>query len=653
MTAELFIRRPVMTTLLMLGIVIFGLMAYQLLPVSDLPNVDLPTVLVTATVPGASPETMASAVATPLERQFTTIAGVTSITSTSALGLTQITVQFTLDRNIDAAAQDIGAAVTQAQKLLPPQMPAPPTYQKVNPADQPVLYLSLGSPTLPLYQVDEYAETLLAQRISTVSGVAQVLVFGAQKFAVRVQVDPNALASRGIGIDEVERAIAQANVNLPTGTLYGTHRAFTVQATGQLTDAAAYRPLIVAYRKGNPVLLQELGQVIDGVQLDKVASWYNADRAVILAVQRQPGTNTSQVVDAIRGLLPALESQLPSSVQLRVLYDQSDSIRESITDMQFTLLLTIALVVMVIFLFLRNVSATIIPSLAVPMSIIGTFAVMYLLVSGFVSLTLTPMAGSRFLRQPGHGGSRLYAASERVFAGMLDVYDRTLQWVFRHKPGTMGVLALTFVVTGVFFWIIPKGFLATEDTGQIIGFTEASQDVSFDAMVRHQQEIADIVRHNPAVEALMSSVGVDQQTGNVVPNTGRLFIRLRPRWARPAAEKVVAQLRRDLADVLGMNVYLQIPPPVTIGGAITKAPYQYTMQSTDFQELTQWAPVLFERIRELPGLEDVNTDFQTASPQVVVDIDRDRASTLGLTADQIENALYDAYGARQVSTIYT
>jgi len=744
-TTELFIRRPVMTTLVMLGIVIFGLMAYRLLPVSDLPNVDLPTILVTATVPGASPETMASAVATPLERQFTTIAGVTAITSTSALGLTQITVQFSLDRNIDAAAQDIGAAITQAQKLLPPQMPAPPTYQKVNPADQPVIYLSLSSPTLPLYQVDEYAETLLAQRISTVSGVAQVLVFGSQKFAVRVQVDPNALASRGIGIDEVERAIAQANVNLPTGTLYGAHRAFTVQATGQLMNAAAYRPLIVAYRKGSPVLLQELGQVIDSVQLDKVASWYDADRAVILAVQRQPGTNTIKVVDAIRGLLPALEPQLPSSVQLKILYDQSDSIRESITDMQFTLLLTIALVVMVIFLFLRNVSATIIPSLAVPMSIIGTFAVMYLLgytldnlslmaltlsvgfvvddaivmlenivrhmeagegrmeaalkgageigftilsmtlslaavfipvlfmggvagrllhefavtigvavlVSGFVSLTLTPMASSRFLRQPGHGGSRLYAASEKVFTGMLDIYDRTLQWVFRHKQGTMGVLALTFVLTGVFLWMIPKGFLPTEDTGQIVGFTEASQDISFEAMVRHQQEIADIVRHHPAVEALMSSVGVDQQTGNVVPNTGRLLVRLRPRAQRPTAEKVVAQLRRDLAGVLGMNVYLQIPPPVTIGGAITKAPYQYTVQSTDLPELTQWAPVLFEKIRLLPGLEDVNTDFQIASPQVVVDIDRDRASALGLTADQIENALYDAYGARQVSTIYT
>src|SRR5437870_10509546 len=549
MTTQLFIRRPVMTTLVMLGIVIFGFMAYGQLPVSDLPNVDLPTILVSATVPGASPETMASAVATPLERQFTTIAGVTSITSSSALGLTQITVQFSLDRSIDAAAQDIGAAVTQAQKLLPPQMPAPPTYQKVNPADQPVLYLSLSSPTLPLYQVDEYAETLLAQRISTISGVAQVLVFGSQKYAVRVQLDPSALASRGIGIDEVEHAIGQANVNLPTGTLYGTHRAFTVQATGQLMNAEAYRPLIVAYRKGSPVLLGELGRVIDSVQLDKVASWYNTDRAVVLAVQRQPGTNTINVVDAIRGLLPVLEPQLPSSVQLRVLYDQSQSIRESIKDMQFTLLLAIALVVMVIFLFLRNLSATIIPSLAVPMSIIGTFAVMYLLgytldnlslmaltlsvgfvvddaivmlenivrhmeagedrmtaalrgageigftilsmtlslaavfipvlfmggvagrllhefavtigvavlVSGFVSLTLTPMASSRFLRQPGHGGSRLYAASERVFTGMLDVYDRSLQWVFRHPRGTMAVLALTFVVTGVFFWRIPKG----------------------------------------------------------------------------------------------------------------------------------------------------------------------------------------------------
>src|SRR5438094_3168705 len=343
MTTQLFIRRPVMTTLVMLGIVIFGFMAYGQLPVSDLPNVDLPTVLVTATVPGASPETMASAVATPLERQFTTIAGVTSITSTSALGLTQITVQFSLDRSIDAAAQDIGAAVTQAQKLLPPQMPAPPTYQKVNPADQPVLYLSLSSPTLPLYQVDEYAETLLAQRISTISGVAQVLVFGAQKFAVRVQVDPNALATRGIGIDEVEQAVAAANVNLPTGTLYGAHQAVTLQATGQLNDAEAYRPVIVAYRNGSPVRLEELGRIINSVQTDKVASWYRDERAVILAIQRQPGTNTVEIVDNIRALLPTFRQALPASLNLVTLYDRSAAIRDSLHDVETTLLLSIEL----------------------------------------------------------------------------------------------------------------------------------------------------------------------------------------------------------------------------------------------------------------------------------------------------------------------
>src|SRR5438552_486363 len=600
MTAELFIRRPVMTTLLMLGIVIFGLMAYQLLPVSDLPNVDLPTVLVTATVPGASPETMASAVATPLERQFTTIAGVTSITSTSALGLTQITVQFTLDRNIDAAAQDIGAAVTQAQKLLPPQMPAPPTYQKVNPADQPVLYLSLSSPTLPLYQVDEYAETLLAQRISTISGVAQVLVFGSQKYAVRVQLDPSALASRGIGIDEVEHAIAQANVNLPTGTLYGTHRAFTVQATGQLMNAEAYRPLIVAYRNGSPVLLGELGRVIDSVQLDKVASWYNADRAVVLAVQRQPGTNTINVVDAIRGLLPVLEPQLPSSVQLRVLYDQSQSIRESIKDMQFTLLLAIALVVMVIFLFLRNLSATIIPSLAVPMSIIGTFAVMYLLgytldnlslmaltlsvgfvvddaivmlenivrhmergepameaalrgsreigftiismtlslaavfipvlfmrgilgrllhefavtiamavlVSGLVSLTLTPMLCSRFVRshqQQRHG--QVYQVTQRFFDGMLRAYEWALQRVLRHARLTLLASLLVLAGTVWLFIVIPKGFFPSEDTGQMFAVTEAGQDISFEALVQHQLAVMHVLDQETNILNYTSSVG--------------------------------------------------------------------------------------------------------------------------------------------------
>src|SRR5574341_1544548 len=519
MNTALFIRRPIMTTLVMAGILFFGIMGYRLLPVSDLPNVDFPTIQVTASLPGASPETMASAVATPLEKQFSTIAGIDSMTSSSALGLTNITIQFTLDRHIDAAAQDVQAAIAKAQTQLPPGMPIPPTYQKVNPADQPILYLALSSPTLPLYSVDEYAETLLAQRISTISGVAQVQVFGSQKYAVRVQLDPSALASRGIGIDEVQKAVAQGNVNLPTGTLYGPYQAFNVQATGQLTDAAAYRPLIVAYRNGSPVRLEQLGRVIDSVQTDKVASWYNDDRSVILAIQRQPGTNTIEVVNSIRKILPSFQAQLPASVKLSTLYDRSASIRDSVNDVQFTLLLAIALVVLVIFLFLRNVSATIIPSLALPMSIVGTFMAMYALgytidnlslmaltlavgfivddaivmlenivrhmelgegrleaalngareigftivsmtlslaavflpvlfmggivgrllhefavvigaaviVSGIVSLTLTPMACSRFLRPPRESPSRLYAASERVFTGMLAIYEGALQ----------------------------------------------------------------------------------------------------------------------------------------------------------------------------------------------------------------------------------
>jgi HAE1 family hydrophobic/amphiphilic exporter-1 len=739
----LFIRRPVLTTLLMAAILLFGAMAYQRLPVNDLPNVDFPTIQVSASLPGANPETMASAVATPLERQFTTIAGIDSMTSTSGLGLTQITIQFTLDRDIDGAAQDVQAAITKAAPLLPPGMPTPPTYQKVNPADQPVLYLALSSPTLPLYTVDEYAQTNLAQRISTISGVAQVTVFGSQKYAVRVQVDPRALASRGIGIDEVEQAIARANVNKPTGTLYGAHQAVTVQATGQLTDAAAYRPIIIAYRNGSPVRLEEIGRVIDGVQTDKVAGWFNDDRAVVLAIQRQPGTNTIQVVDAIRALLPTLQQQLPASVTLAVLYDRSASIRESVHDVQFTLILAIALVVMVIFLFLRNLSATIIPSLAVPMSIVGTFTVMYLfgytidiislmaltlcvgfvvddavvmlenivrhmeagdsrmeaalkgareigftivsmtlslaavfipvffmggvvgrllhefavtivaavLVSGVVSLTLTPMLCSRFLRPPHQSRSRLYRVSERFFDGMLRIYDGTLRWALRHRRATMASLIATFVVTAYFFATIPKGFIPTEDTGQIFIFTEAAQDISFEAMKERQRAVADIVRKDPYVEQFMSFIGAGGT--NVVPNTGRMFIRLKPRDQRPPAEAVIAQLRPKLAAVPGIRVYPQVLPLIRIGGQLTKAVYQYTLQDADLQELYHWAPLMFERLRELPGLQDVNTDLLITSPQVIVDIDRNKAALLDVTAEQIENALGAAYGSRQVSTIYT
>jgi HAE1 family hydrophobic/amphiphilic exporter-1 len=740
---ELWIRRPVMTTLVMLGILVFGIMAYQLLPVSDLPNVDFPTIQVSASLPGATPDTMASAVATPLEKQFSTIAGIDSMTSTSAQGLTSITIQFSLERDIDGAAQDVQAAIAKTQPQLPPGMPTPPTFQKVNPADQPILYLALASETLPLYTVDEYAQTMLAQRISTLSGVAQVQVFGSQKYAVRIQVDPNALAARGLGIDEVEAAIARGNVNLPTGTLSGAHQSFSVQATGQLTDAAAYRRLIVAYRNGSPVRLEALGRVVDAVQNDRIASWYKNERAVVLAIQRQPGTNTVQVVDRIRTLLPTIREQLPPSVTLVPLYDRSVSIRESVHDVQFTLLLAVALVILVIFLFLRNLSSTVIPSLALPMSIVGTFAAMYVLgysidnlslmaltlcvgfvvddaivmlenivrhlemgkgrmeaalagareigftivsmtlslaavfipvlfmggvvgrllhefavtigvavlVSGFVSLTLTPMACSRFLRPPRGRHGALYRASEQVFVAMLAVYERTLRGVLRHPRVTLAVLATTLAATAYLFTVVPKGFIPTEDTGQIFAFTEAAQDISFDSMARHQQEVAAIVAKNPHVDSFFSSIGAGGP--NVVPNTGRIFIRLKPRQTRPPAEAIVQQLRRDLSGIPGINVYPQVLPTIRIGGNLTKGLYQYTLQDGDLAELYHWAPIVFEKLRAVPGFLDVNSDLQITSPQVMVAIDRDRASSLGVTAAQIETALGTAFGSKQVSTIYT
>jgi HAE1 family hydrophobic/amphiphilic exporter-1 len=742
---ELFIRRPVMTTLVMLGILLFGVMGYRLLPVSDLPNVDFPTIQVSASLPGASPETMASAVATPLEKQFSTIAGIDSMTSTSALGTTQITLQFALSRNIDAAAQDVQAAITAAQRQLPPDMPSPPTYSKVNPADAPILYLALSSSTLPLSTVDEYAETTMAQRISMVSGVSQVAVFGSQKYAVRIQLDPSALASRGIGIDDVQAAIAKANVNLPTGTLQGSNQAFTVQATGQLTDAAAYRPLIVAYRNGSPVRLDQIGRVIDSVQNDLVATWHDNTRAIVLAIQRQPGTNTVEVVDSIRKLLPTFRAELPGGVAMSVLYDRSESIRASVTDVKFTLLLTIALVVLVIFLFLRNVSATVIPSLALPMSIVGTFAVIYvlgftldnlslmaltlsvgfvvddaivmlenivrhmehgegvleaarhgsreigftilsmtlslaavflpvlfmggiigrlfhefavtvvsaILVSGLVSLSLTPMLCSRFLHPPGaerHG--RLYTWTERGFEHLLAVYRRTLEWALAHRRTILAIFVLSLVGTGYLFVVVPKGFIPSEDTAQVFGFTEAAQDISFDAMVRHQHEVAAIVRQDPNVETFMSSVGAAGP--NATGNTGRIFMHLKPRSERKlSADQVIQELRPKFAKLVGIRVFLQNPPTIRIGGNLTKSLYQYALTGPDTKELYRVAPLLEAKMRALPGLQDVTSDLQVSSPQATVQIERDKASALGVTADQIENALYDAYGTRQVSTIYT
>jgi HAE1 family hydrophobic/amphiphilic exporter-1 len=732
-----------MTSLVMVAIFLFGIAAYKLLPVNDLPNVDFPTIQVTASLPGANPDTMASAVATPLERQFSTIAGLDSMTSTSGTGTTRITLQFNLSRNIDDAAQDVQAAISRASRQLP-DMPSPPSFNKVNPADSPVLYVALSSPTLPLYTVDDYAETFMAQRISMISGVAQVSVFGAQKYAVRAQVDPKALASRQIGIDEVGNALARGNVNLPTGVLDGRRQAFAVQATGQLYKAADYRPLIVAYRNGSPVRLNQIGQVIDSVENDKVASWYKETRAVVLAIQRQPGTNTIEVVDNIKKLLPVFRAQIPASVDLNVLYDRSVSIRESVADVKLTLVLTVCLVVMVIFLFLRNLSATLIPSLALPFSLIGTFAAMYamdfsvnnisllaltlsvgfvvddaivmlenivrhmehgegvmeaalkgsreigftilsmtlslvavfipvlfmggllgkilhefavtitfaILISGFVSLTLTPMLSSRFIKPPAsqrHG--RLYLVMERFFNGMLHYYERSLKVVIRYRFATIMLIFVLTAATGYLFLKIPKGFLPTEDTGQVFAFTEAAQGISFDDMVKHQRQLAAIVAKDPNVDAFMSAVGASGIS--VANNTGRIFMRLKPRSERTlTADQVIQELRPKVSGVPGIMMFMQNLPSIRIGGTLTKSQYQFTLQSPDTDELYRSAVNLEAKLKTISQLQEVTSDLQIKSPQVNVEIDRDKASALGLSAEQIEDALYSAYGSRQVSTIY-
>ncbi|MDD3293741.1 MAG: efflux RND transporter permease subunit [Geobacteraceae bacterium] len=740
----LFIKRPVMTTLVMASILIFGLFAYRLLPVNDLPNVDFPTIQVTANLPGANPDTMASAVATPLEKQFSTIAGIDSMTSTNGNGSTRITIQFDLSRDIDAAAQDVQAAISSASRQLPHSMPAPPSFRKVNPADQPIIYLALSSRTLPLYIVNEYAETAVSQRISMLSGVAQVQVFGAQKYAVRAQLDPKALASRGIGIDEVSSALSSANVNLPVGTFSGKRQAFTIQAAGQLYNADAFRPVVVAYRNGTPVRLQELGKVIDGVENDKVASWFNNTRAVVLAVQRQPGTNTIEVVDAIKGLLPGFRSQLPASVDLDIIYDRSISIRESVSDVTFTLALTVFLVVLVIFLFLRNAPATLIPSLALPFSLIGTFAAMYLmgfsintisllaltlsvgfvvddaivmlenivrhmeqgdsamdaalkgsreigftivsmtlslvavfipvlfmggimgrllhefavtismaiLISGFVSLTLTPMLCGRFLRPvtPERHG-RLYEVMERFFQGMLRVYEKSLRAVLERRRITAACVVVLTLATVWLFVSIPKGFLPTEDTGQIFVFTEAAPGISFEEMKEKQGQLAAIVGADPDVAAFMSSVGSGGAGGSF--NSGRMNIRLKPRHERKlSSDEIIRNFRKLAAAVPGIRMFPQNPPAIRIGGRLTKSQYQYTLQSPDTEALYAGAAALEEKMKALPQLQDVTSDLQMNNPRVSVIMDRDKASALGISAERIEDTLYYAYGSRQVSTIY-
>jgi HAE1 family hydrophobic/amphiphilic exporter-1 len=745
--SEPFIRRPVMTTLVMLSILVFGVMAYTKLPVSDLPNVDFPTISVTASLPGASPATMATAVATPLEREFSAIDGLDSMISTSSMGGTQITLQFNLNRNIDAAAQDVQVAISRAARNLPGDMPTPPYFRKVNPADQPILRLALTSPTLPLYTLNEYGETMLSQQISMVSGVAQVQVFGSQKYAVRIQLDPRKMASRGIGIDQVADAVKRANVNLPTGTLYGANQAFTVQTSGQLTHAAPYRAIILSYRDGSPVRLEDLGAVLDSVENNKTAAWYLDQRSVALAVYRQPGTNTVAVTREVKKLLPAFQAQLPASVSLHILYDQSESIEESVTDVKFTLLFTLALVVLVIFLFLRRLSDTIIPSLAMPMSLVGTFIVMYLLgysidnlslmalilavgfvvddaivmlenivrhlemgegpvkaalngsreigftiismtlslvavfipvlfmggilgrlfqefavtigvailISGAISLTLTPMLCSRFLRanqREDRPPNRLYAASEKFYEGMLRLYGRSLRWFLGHRRMTLLFLVVALALTGGLFKIIPKGFIPSEDRSLIYVMTEAAEGISWDAMQRQQRSLAEVARQEPNVEAFMSSAGA--RAGSITgQNTGILVLRLTRRSERRhSADEIIQLLRPKMAQVPGIRAFLQNPPPIRVGGRLSKSQYQYTLQGADVEELYRLAPLLAEKMQALPGFQDVTTDLQLKNPQVNIDIDRDKASTLGVSAEQIEDALYTAYGARQISTIY-
>ncbi|HEY3346779.1 MAG TPA: efflux RND transporter permease subunit [Nitrospirota bacterium] len=743
--SEIFIRRPIMTSLVMAAVVIFGIAGYSLLPVSDLPNVDFPTINVSASLPGASPETMASSVATPLEKQFATIAGIDSMSSTNSLGSTQITIQFNLGRDIDAAAQDVQAAIAKSARLLPADMPSPPSYQKVNPADEPILYLTLSSPTIPLSSVDDFAQTFMAQRISMVSGVAQVSVYGSQKYAVRVQLDPRALATRQIGIDDVSSAVDKANVNLPTGTLFGESNTFTIQANNELTTAEKFRPLVVAYRNGTPVYLKELGHVIDSVENNKVAAWFVNTRTIILAIQRQPGTNTVEVVDSIKKLFPDFRAQMPAAMDLNVVIDRSETIRASVHDVKFTLLLSLCLVVMVIFLFLRNFSATLIPSLALPVSIIGTFSVMYLLgysvdnmslmaltlsigfvvddaivmlenivrhmekgepphqaalkgsreigftilsmtislvavfipvlfmggilgrllhefavtigtaitVSGVVSLTLTPMLCSRFLKAPGeikHG--HIYAASERFFAGMLNLYRRSLTFVFRHRRATMLVTLASLITSMYLFYIMPMGFLPSEDTGLINGNTEAAQGISFDSMREHQLALAKIVQADKNVDSFIVRVGGGGSSSST--NTGRFMIRLKPRSQRKlSSDEVIQELRPKLAKVPGIQVFLQNPPPVRIGGQSSKSLYQLTLTCPDTGDLYKYEPELEARMREIPGLMDVTSDLQITNPQVNLDIYRQKASALGVSVQQIEEALYTAYGSRQVSTILT
>ncbi len=751
--SETFIRRPIATSLLMLGIALFGVIAYRALPVSDLPQVDYPTINVSASLPGANPDTMASAVATPMERQFTTIAGLDSMISNSSQGSTNITLQFDLSRDIDGATVDVETAIAEAMPLLPPGMPTPPSFRKTNPGDSPILSIFLTSPTMRLSDLDEYAETMVAQRISMVSGVAQVQVFGSAKYAVRVQVDPNTLAARQIGLNEIDTALKNWNVNLPTGTLYGAKTAYQVQANGQLMRAAAYRPMIVTYHNGAPVRLDQVAHVIDSVEDDKQMSQiYGGEygtagtRGVSLAIFRQPGSNTIAVIDSIKDLLPSFQSQMPPTVHLGLRGDRSKNIREAFQDIQFTMFATLALVIMVIFLFLRNFSATMIPAMALPFSVVGTFSVMYLLnfsmnnismmalilsigfvvddaivmlenivrhiekgekplaaalngsreigftivsmtlslaavfipilfmagilgrlfrefavtictailISGMVSVSLTPMLCSRFLRDTHHDTHGfLYRFIEKLFDGMLHLYSGSLRWVLRHRVVMMASFLLVLAITGYLYVVVNKGFIPDTDNDNFNIQVEAAQGTSYYQMVRFMQQVSRVVVQDPDVETFYSSTGGGGGFGGS-SNTGRVMVNLKPRRQRVATvNDIVNRLRPRVSNFPGLRVFLTIPQAIRVGGRMSKSSYDFTLYGPDTQQLYTEAQKLEKLVNHVPGLAEVTSDLQIKNPRVNVILDRDRAAALNLNWNSIASTLYDAFGPQLSSTIYS
>jgi len=739
-----FIEKPIMTTLLMAAVMIFGAFGYSTLPVSELPNVDFPTIQVSASLPGADPQTMASSVATPLESQFSTIAGISSMTSTSGQGSTSITIQFNLDRDIDGAAGDVQTAIQAAARQLPSNLPSPPTLRKVNPSDSPIIYLAMQSPTMPLYQLDKYAENLLARQLSTLAGVAQVNIYGSQIYAARVQLDPFALAARGIGINQVASAIQSANVNQATGQLNGQTQATLIHTNGQLEDAAAYNQQIIAYQNGAPVRIKDVGRAVDSVENNLVGSWYNGKQAIVLAIQRQPGSNTIQIVDSINRVIPKFLNTLPKSVTLNVIYDRSQSIRASVSDVQTTLLIAAVLVVMVIFLFLRTLSATIIPSIALPLAVVGTFAgmaflgysldnlslmaltlsvgfvvddaivmlenimrhveegekpyeaalkgsseigftilsmtvslaavfipivfmggivgrllhefavtiILAIVVSGIVSVTLTPMLCSRFIK-PGkssHHG-KFYEWSERTFKRVESGYERSLQWSLHHRGIIFASFLASLVLTVVMFMVSKTDFIPSTDTGQIRTQTEASDRTSFTKMTQYQMQAANIAAQDKNIDGVMSFVGGGGSRSGT--NTGTLLFKLKPRSHRAlSADQIINELRPKLSGIPGLKLYMTNPPAIPIGGQQSKAQYQYTLQDLDQNELQSYAIQLQAALGNTAGFQDVNSDLDISAPSVNVDINRDAAAAFGVTPAAIESALGAAFGGQQISTIY-